>query len=297
MVVIELVGGLCNSHCRWCFLNYKGVSRVKRGMMDFEHFSRFIDLNREGPFPIIPFGHGEALINPDFVECCEYALANSFQLLSLHTNFSMRLTERHFTVLSRFEHMTVNVGGGVSETHAWNTGTSLDTILSNVETLSRRMPCPSLEIKLVLNRRSLGEVDALRERVASVSPELSVSVYPLYFGPADSDEEDRRRFFEENLATSDGSLVDERIPCRDRVRLTPDGVVEVTSKLDHCYGLTTTVRWDGSVSICCRSRYHEAPVGDAFREPMIDILNSRNYHYAVALGEKREYVEFCKYCS
>ena len=295
-IVVELVGGICNARCVWCFTTYKCFDRMRHGMMDFKRFSHFIDLNKNFKFGIIPFSHGEALINPDFVRCCEYAISQDFHLAHLHTNLAMDLTDAHFDILTKFGGVVVNVGGGKPETHHSNTGTDLSKVLANLKNLWNKEP-QKLEVKMVVNKRNIDEVGILRDRIQEISPKIPVSAFPLYFGPADSDDKDRRRFFEENLSTPDGEKMDKRIDCRDKVKLTKEGRVVVAPKLSRCYGLIPTVRWDGAVSICCRSRYHEAPVGDAFETPMKDILESSTYKKSVKLGLKRKYIEYCKYCS
>lgn len=295
-IVVELVGGLCNSRCVWCFTTYKCFHRMKHGMMNFERFSHFIDLNNNFKFGIIPFSHGEALINPDFVRCCNHALAKGFPLAHIHTNLAMDLTDAHFDMLTKFREVTVNVGGGKPETHFLNMGTDFNKVLANLESLWDKGP-RKVEVKMVVNKRNIDEVGILTEKTKEISPDIPVSTYPLYFGPADSDDEDRRRFFEENLSTPNGEKLDKKIDCRDKVKLMKDGRVEVGSKLGRCYGLIPTVRWDGAAEICCRSRYHEASVGDAFKTPMREILQSPLYKDAVKLGVKRKYIDYCKYCS
>jgi hypothetical protein len=38
-------------------------------------------------------------------------------------------------------------------------------------------------------------------------------------------------------------------------------------------------------------------VGNAFRDPMRDIINSKKYINAEKLALKRKYIEYCKFCS
>lgn len=295
-IVVELVGGLCNARCVWCFSTYKCFNKMRHGMMNFQRFSRFIDLNENSKFGIIPFSHGEALINPDFVRCCNYARSQGFPLVHIHTNLAMDLTETHFDILTKFGKVVVNVGGGKPETHFLNMGTDLNKVLANLRILWSKEP-RKLEVKMVVNKKNKDEVGILTDKIREISPKVPVSTFLLYFGPADSDDEDRKRFFEENLSTPDGKTLDKGIECRDKVKLTKDGRVKVASKLGRCYGLIPTVRWDGAAEICCRSRYHEASVGDAFKTPMREILQSPLYKNAVKLGVKRKYIEYCKYCS
>ena len=296
MVVVELVGGHCNSRCLWCFTTYKCRDKMVRGMMDLDNFRRFISLNRDSVFRLIPFSHGEALIHPDFVTCCAYALDNGFPLQHIHTNLAMDLTTEHFDILARFTEVVVNVGGGCPETHYVNTGTNFDTVLANLQDLSKRNP-EILKVKMVVNRNNLSELGILKRRIHGIHPSISVSSYPVYFGPADSDDEDRKRFFLENLATEDGNRVNRKIKCRDKVKITKDGRILVSPRLGRCYGLIPTIRWDGSVNICCRARYHERSEGDAFSESLDSIMRSEQYREALKQGRKRTYVDYCHYCS
>ena len=295
-VVVELVGGFCNSRCVWCFTTYKCLEKMNRGMMSLENFARFIDLNRKSPFNIIPFSHGEALLHPDFVKCCELARTNGFPLQHLHTNFALSLTDGHFDTLARFKEVVVNVGGGKSATHYSNMKTNLNAVLSNLQRLSQRNS-KNIKVKMVLNIKNIDECDILNHKIKEINPEISVGTYPVYFGPADSDNEDKAVFLRENIITEDTAHLDKKVLCRDEVDIKKNGRIEVSSKLKKCYGLIPTVRWDGSVNICCRERYHDRSEGDAFAVPLKTIRKSKTYKAALKLGRKRKYIDYCHYCS
>lgn len=265
-------------------------------MMSLENFARLIDLNKKKPFNIIPFSHGEALLHPDFVKCCELARANGFPLQHLHSNFAMALTDKHFDALARFKEVVVNVGGGKSTTHYSNMKTDLNAVLGNLGRLSQRNS-RNIKVKMVLNIKNIDESDILKHKVKEINPQISVSAYPVYFGPADSDNEDKAAFVRENLTTEGAARLNKEVMCRDEVAVNNKGQVEVSSKLERCYGLIPTVRWDGSVNICCRERYHDRSEGDAFALPLKIIIKSKAYKAAIKLGRKREYIDYCRYCS
>lgn len=259
--------------------------------MSFENFRHLIDIN--SPFPIIPFHRGESLIHPDFIKCCQYAHQAGFPLKHIHTNLAMDLTENHFDTLAMFGVVVVNVGGGTPETHQANMKTDLNRVFSNLKLLYQRRP-GLIEVKMVTNSRNLAEVNILRSKVKEISPQIRVATYPILFHAADSDEEDKRKFVEQNLTTPEGKF--DGIPCRDKVEFV-DGKVKVTSKLNRCYGLDTTIYWDGAVTICCRNLYHEKPVGNAFETPLPEILKSEAFKKAQKLGLDRQYIGFCRICS
>lgn len=291
--VVELSGRLCNSRCVWCFNQYSVAEKIKAGFMSFENFKRFVDLNRGKNLAIIPYAHGDALINPEFVRIMDYAISEGVYLKHVHTNLAMSLTDDHFRVLCSLKNMVVNFGGGKDETQYLNMKTDLKKVLSNLkrlwevrETLSSKV---LIVAKMVINKRNNNEVDLLKKRIREVIPKgIGFGAYPLYFGCSDGSNEDKLKFIEENLTPE--------ISCRDSWRI-EDGKAIVETKATKCYGLIPTVRWDGGVNICCRARYHDGIVGDAFKQSMGSILTSSIYREALVLANKRKYVEYCKYCS
>lgn len=286
-VVIELVSGYCNSKCVWCFTSYKCLDRMSKGMMTFDSFKKIIDINE--PFDIIPFSHGEALLNPDFISCCTYAESKGFTLTSLNTNLAMEISDELLETLAKIDDLTVNVGGGTYMTHHLNTGTSLNAVLNNLKQLIS-IPHQNIRVKMVINRQNYNEVDTLKDRIALIDPSISVVTYPLYFGPSDSNEEDKQLFYERNF----GSL--KNIACRDKVKF-KHGKIIVSPKTKKCYGFIPTIRWNGNIEICCRDRYHEKSLGNAFTIPLRNIIESPEYKQAIKAGKKREYIKYCKYCS
>lgn len=291
-VVLELVGGLCNSRCVWCFNQYKVAEKIKKGMMSLEKSKIFADLNTHSNISVIPYGHGEALINPDFVEIIKYNIGVGILPKSMHTNLAMNLTPSHFETLCKFKRIVVNVGGGTAKTHYENMKTNMTNVLSNLQEFVRiKQQTQSgikIEVKMLLNKRNISEVSLLKKEISNIDSRIRVSTYPLYFAASDGDNNDKLKFIEENLTSG--------VSCRDAWGI-QNGLVTVKTKLRRCYGLIPTVRWDGAVNVCCRERYHNGIVGDAFKTPMREIVRSSEYKRAERLGRRRKYVEYCKYCS
>ena len=291
--VVELSGRLCNSECVWCFNQYSVADKIKAGFMSLKNFKRFVNLNKDVNLAIIPYGHGEALINPEFVKIMDYTISEGINFRGIHTNLSMDLTDDHFRVLCCLKNVVVNFGGGSDETQYLNMKTDLKKVLSNLkrlwevrERLGSKVPVTT---KMVINKRNINEVDQLEKRIRGVIPGgLRVRTLPIYFACSDGSNEDKLKFIKENLTS--------KIRCRDSWRI-EDGKAIVETKAIKCNGLVPTVRWDGAVNICCRARYHDGIVGDAFKTPMREIVHSSEYRRVKKLGMRRRYIEYCKYCS
>ena len=136
----------------------------------------------------------------------------------------------------------------------------------------------------------------MKKKLAAISSRIELNAVPLYFAVSDGSLEDRRKFFDVNLSTIDGRL-DRDVPCRERVWVDALGVVHSESKLKMCYGLTPVVRYNGDVVVCCRCRWYGKVVGNAFIYPLKEIMDSEQYRLAEARALKREYGEYCKFCS
>ncbi len=286
-VVVELVSGYCNSRCLWCFTQYKCIDRMDKGMMPYANFRQFIDLNDR--MSLIPFSHGEALLHPDFAKCCRYALSCGYTLASIHTNLAMQISDDTFGVLSKFNSVTVNVGGATSPTQATNMHTSLGLVLDNLRTLEM-LGTKVMGVKMVVNKHNINEVKLLHKVIAQISPRIAVNTYPLYFSPADSDNEDKLKFYSNNMEGNS------KVGCRDIVEV-KDGQVITSPKTDKCYGLIPTVRVNGNLEICCRGRYLERSLGNCFEKPLSKLLSTREYKQAVKEGLNREYIQYCQVCS
>ena len=301
VVINTFADGVCNSSCSWCITQYSLRERLLVGKLPFDLFKKFLQLNADDKFPLIPYGLGEPTIHKEFIPFCRYALDEGWSIAGIHSNLaSPSLSDAVFDVITEFEWITVNFGGGTKDTQYLNMKTDIDIAFANLKRLleANAVNKSNLKIraKMVLNKRNITEVDLLRQKIKQISTDIDFGVYPLYFAVSDGSQADKKRFFEANLATPTGE-VDERVPCRENVSLDSKGDVHTTSKLKGCYGLIPTVHFNGDVTVCCRSRWHQGVVGNAFMDPMRDIINSKKYKNAEKLALKRKYIEYCKFCS
>ena len=166
-IVIELVSGYCNAKCVWCMNSYKSTaSRIKTGFMDYGSFKTFVEINPAQN--IIPFSLGESLLHPFFDDCMIYARDKGFSLKGLHSNFGMYITEWAFKELTRFETVTINVGGGTNETHKLNMGTDLDVVIANAARLCglkrEKESNVIIKAKMLINKHNSKEIEIFRRR-------------------------------------------------------------------------------------------------------------------------------------
>jgi hypothetical protein len=227
-------------------------------------------------------------------------LDEGWTIAEIHSSSSFpSLSDDVFDVMKRFKQVHINFGGGTKETQQLNMKTDIDVVFANLKRLleaKARNKSTLKNAKMILNARNITEVDLLRQKIKQLSPEIGFTVFPLIFSLSNCSQATKKRFFEANLATPTGE-VDVRVPCRNNVFLDESGDVHATSKLKHCYGLLPTVHYNGDVKVCCHIRGSSGTVGNAFKEPMRDIINSKKYKAAERLAVKRKYAEWCKLCS
>ena len=301
VVIHTFADGVCNSKCSWCSTQYGVIDKYPIGKIPFESFKKFLQLNADNKFPLIPYGIGEPTIHKEFVPFCSYALDEGWTILEIHSSLSApSLSDDVFDVMTRFKRVHVNFGGGTKETQQLNMKTDIDVVFANLKRLleakARNKSALKINAKMILNTRNITEVKLLRQKIEQLSPKIGFDAFPLIFSLSKGSQAEKKRFFEANLATPTGEI-DVRVPCRNNVFLDESGDVHATPKLKHCYGLLPTVHYNGDVKVCCHIRGDSGTVGNAFKEPMRDIINSKKYKAAERLAVKRKYTEWCKFCS
>lgn len=293
-VIHAFSDGSCNSNCVWCIRHYDLFKKCLVGTITYKQFENFLSLNEDCKKPLVPYGLGEPTIHKDFVPFCELALEKGWELQSIHTNLSQpHLPMKVLGTLVKFKAVTVNIGGISEKTQQLNMGTSLKETMINITLLAQLKKAYAsdveITVKMVVNKNNISDVKLIKLLSDSL-PELKIKTYPVYFSVSDGSEEDKQCFFEQNL------LWGIEVPCRETI-VDEAGQIVVKSKLKRCYGLVPTIHVNGRVSVCCRSRWYGEYVGNAFRTPMGVILRSRAYKEAVKRAKRREYVEYCKFCS
>jgi len=294
-IVLELNGGLCNSKCIWCMLQYPSISKkIAKGFLRYDHFKTFLKLNKDTELQINPFGDGEPLIHPKFVQMMkDIIISPKHSLENIHTNFARGgFSTEIFDILTQFKNITVNFGGATKQTHFQNMKTNFDTVIGNLIFLSttkhRLRSNVHIQAKMVITKRNEPEVKKLNSIIHKIDERIEFSTYPVYFDASDGSFFDKQKFIFNNLNAD--------TPCRDNFKVTKEEII-VTPKINECHGIIPTVKWFGGVNICRRSRYGDGVVGNAFKVPLKDIFETYTYKQATWKAKSKEYINFCKYCS
>jgi hypothetical protein len=235
-----------------------------------------------------------------------HAFDNGWNIKDIHTNLAMKIKSPEvFEVLLKHENIHINVGGGTRKTHFKNTKTNLRMVLVNLKILwrmkERRNSKTNIIVKMVLNKNNLKEKTTLRGLINQISPNIPMIFSPLYYTVSDGANKDKLRFFSDNLITNSGEL-DVRIPTRENIFVEDNKIIIKPKKRRFpkslfCYTITPTVRVNGDVHLCCRSRWYGKSAGNAFTTPIKDIMKGKLWKKYARRVKWRRYCEYCKYCS
>lgn len=287
-VVTELVSGICNSNCIWCFTQYKSGEYIKKAIMSKNNFNKIIKLNP--PLDIISFSHGESLLHPNFNEIIEFASTNKCKLKHIHSNFSMNLTDLHFKTLSNFDSIIVNIGGLDADTHFKNMGTDFNKVIYNINKLCKFVRKTKINIKMVLNKNNIHQRHQLLNFSKKINKNICSETYPIYFTTSDlSDQKEKLRFYENNI--------NENVPCRDEIYFKDGEIFTKPKVFETCKNMVLTIRYNGKVQLCCRSRKEEGIIGNAFNTSLKNIIKTDLYKESVNKLKKRTYISYCEVCS
>lgn len=290
--VIELVSNMCNSSCRWCFTQYESGKQIKKGMMSKDIFEKIILLNPG--LRIIPFSHGEALLHKGFNDMMRFALNNNCRLDRIHSNFALDLDDEYFKTFLKFRAVTINIGGATEKTHRANMGTDFNKVISNIKKLcdykQRENSRVNIELKMVLNKINIQETDKLKKLANDIDKDIHTATFPIYFSTSDSTQEEMLKFYDNNI--------NDNVPCRDKI-IRRNNHIEVISKKTNmkCDEHIFTIRWNGKIQMCCRSRLEEGIVGNATKQSLKQIQKFHYYKYMLKKVKNRTYISYCKYCS
>lgn len=299
IVYVELVCNICNAKCVWCHLNYKCSQKMKMGMMYFDDFKKFIDLNKDFPMRLRLLMNGESLLHPSFPDIVQYALDNNVELGCFITNLSIpNLPPETFIALAKHPRIIVNFGGGTPETHLLNTHTNLDVVLHNLFMLiyAKEKVNPDLKIvaKMVINKNNAHEKTALTNLVKEFDSDIKTKFSRVTFhGGREPD--DTLLFARRNLLGADDTDLSLLSGRRHKMRF-DDGVLRVDAVRTTCEGGYFAVRFDGAIQCCCNVWYHDGVIGNAFETPLAEIEKTNAWKKCQEDVKNLIYVERCKDC-
>jgi len=281
-IVVE-TSNACNARCVWCWMYNCG--RKTTGLMRLEQFKRFVDLNLEllKRNRIVPFHRGEALIHPDILPMLEYATEKGAPLGLLNTNLSCKIDMKRLVSLP-IPLFIVNLGGTTKQVHEKvMRNTDWELVTDNLQALfelakdhGRRV-----QVKMNVTRHNVRQVDELAGLVEQLGGRAEDAVIGTtgFALPSLATSEEKALFIEEVASdearpylrfTYDESCEDFNIRAKDRRKL--------------CRFLMPTVKFDGTVTVCCHDQLDQLDLGNAFDVPLERIIRGSRYTLAMIRG-------------
>ncbi len=289
-IVIE-TSSVCNVRCLWCWMYY--FKKKELGLMSVANFKKFIDLNedylRMNKIMITPYHRGEPLLHPSFFEMIAYASSKNIKLSGIHTNLSVKVNLRQL-INSALGHIVVNIGGITKEVHeSVMINSEFDLVVKNLEEIiALNQKNKPIFLKMNATKHNLHQLESLPNFFKKLggNPDLAIVGTVGFTLPAEATLEERQEFLKNITGEGIGRYL--------RFYYKEDG--KIFAKKDKCSFLCPTVKWNGSITICCHDQLNRINLGNAFKVPLADILMSRQYKLALTKGRKREF-SFCEQCN
>jgi sulfatase maturation enzyme AslB (radical SAM superfamily) len=288
-IVVE-TSNLCNCRCVWCWMYFS--KKKDMGIMSFENFKSFIDLNVDflkKAFSIVPYHRGEPLINQHFFDMLDYAKQNNVNIGGIHTNLSLNINIERLAN-APLSYILVNIGGTTQDINQKvMKGSDLELVKKNLkELIDKNKNKFPISIKMNPTKENLHQIDQLPIFFKELggNPKNAIIGTTGFSLPNEASKEEVDTFFN-NIIRED---------MNQHLRFTYDNNQNITAKVKKCSFMVPTVKWDGKVSVCCHDQLSKLNLGNAFKTPMIEILKSRKYKDAEAMGKKKSF-SFCKECN
>lgn len=290
MVAVE-ISSFCNVSCLWCWMHYSG--KMDLGLMGFENFKKFIAMNAEflskNKIYISPFHRGESLLNADFFNMLDYAYERGVMIGPIDSNLSVEFDIRRL-VNCHASRIIVNIGGTTKEIHEKvMRGSKFELVISNLKELLRLSKSNKhIYLKMNVTKHNFHQINGISDFLKKLGgrPQNAIVGATGFSQPAEASRGEIEEFF--------SNVVSDEI--RDYLNFTYDEEKNISTKIKRCYFWGPTVKWDGKVSICCHDQLGRLNLGNAFRVPLSEILESRDYKTAEKKGRNREFY-FCKNCN
>lgn len=283
---------LCNVRCIWCWMYYFDNKKDK-GLMSFENFKKFIDLNSEylhkEKIPIHLNHRGEALLNNAFFEMLDYATKKSVRLKELHTNLSLK-TDIKRLVESAIPSFIVNVGGVTENVHTKNMkGSDLELVKNNLrEMLRLNKGNKPIFLKMNITKHNVHQIKELPDFFKALGGDpKNIMLWKIEcITPAELTEKEKKEFIS-NIASEE---------VRDYLEFTYDENGNIKAKVRQCLHINPTISWDGQITVCCEDKIFRLNLGDVFKIPLKTIFKSMKFKNAVRKGRRMGFW-FCKECN
>ena len=264
-----------------------------RGLMSFDNFKHWVDLNKDylvrSRTRVCPMIRGESFLNPSFLDMVDYGASQGIRWFTLDTNLNVKLDVKRFLGCA-IPSVRVNIGGTNRDVHERvMRGSSFDLVTENLRGILRgNLGRKKIILKMVVTKDNFHQIPELPTffRGLGGNPR-NVEIGPLQMITPEEVLPQQREDFLKNAVSSD---------TRDYMLFDVGPNGGVRSRVPGCRYMSPSIRWDGSVSICCQDKLGFFDLANAFETPFDEILKSKVFKTATAKGYRREHT-LCRECN
>jgi len=261
--------------------------------MSFDNFKHWVDLNKDylvrSRTRVCPMIRGESFLNPSFLDMVDYGASQGIRWFTLDTNLNVKLDVKRFLGCA-IPSVRVNIGGTNRDVHERvMRGSSFDLVTENLRGILRgNLGRKKIILKMVVTKDNFHQIPELPTffRGLGGNPR-NVEIGPLQMITPEEVLPQQREDFLKNAVSSD---------TRDYMLFDVGPNGGVRSRVPGCRYMSPSIRWDGSVSICCQDKLGFFDLANAFETPFDEILKSKVFKTATAKGYRREHT-LCRECN
>jgi len=278
---------VCNLGCPVCETGNGSLGRT-RGMLDYDHYRKFIDDVAPHTAVLMYYFMGEPFLNKRAYDMIRYARQKG---IYVETCTNGDYADAEGIVYSDINQVSFQIGGMTQRTHEiYRVGGDLSRVVRNLERLvdeRRRHPGSNVQIEvgLVVMKHNEHEVPEFLRWAQELGLDRANVIDPCVRTVAEGAQllpENRRYWFYDEEAFARGVLKPKHVPDNE------------------CTWVWNSVmiNWDGSVVPCCRDPHGKHVFGNVFETPLRNIWNGdamRGFRRRIVTDQKN--VDICRLCS
>jgi len=253
---------ICNLSCSFCASGRGSDSQRPKGAMTFNQFKNLINQIRNNVSEINILGYGEPFLTPDIAKMIKYLGKNNLKLITF-TNGTILTPDIINAVKENKEiEISFSVDGISQKTYSqMRRGGNLRQVLQNISKLAkfkRQNKLNNLKLiwQFLVTRINEKEINKL----SNVAKKIGVDILRLKTLNINKSDPDYK-----NLIPRNSDYHREKSNSLDvkRCSFISPGMPAIT--------------WQGDVKPCCFFFYRDKYMGNAFKENLFDIWNSKEY--------------------
>ncbi len=278
---------VCNAKCPVCETGNGSMAR-KRGMLDYDQFTAFIDDVAPTTSVLMYYFMGEPFLNKRSYEMIRYARQKD---IFVETCTNGDFVDAEGVIFSDINQVSFQIGGLTNESHqVYRINSDIDRVVPNIEALiEERRKHPesnvSVEVGFIVMKHNEHEVPEFLRWAEELGVDKANVIDPCVRTVEEGEEmlpDDRRYWFYDEEAFERGVLKPKHVPDNE------------------CTWIWNSVmiNWDGTVVPCCRDPHGKHILGNVFEEPLREIWNGpkmRGFRKQIATNQGG--VDICQLCS